>query len=42
MQQDIQIQYLKKQVLTLNANLAEIMERENLNQQREAMQTERM
>ena len=42
MQQDIQIQYLKKQVLTLNANLEEIMERENLNQQREAMQTERM
>ena len=42
MQQDIQIQYLKKQVLTLNANLDEIMERENLNQQREAMQTERM
>ena len=42
MQQDIQIQYLKKQVLTLSSNLDELMERESLNLRREAMQTERM
>ena len=42
MQQDIQIQYLKKQVLTLSSNLDELMDRESLNLRREAMQTERM
>ena len=42
MQQDIQIQYLKKQVLTLSSNLDELMERESLNLRREAMQAERM
>ena len=42
MQQDIQIQYLKKQVLTLSSNLDELMDRESLNLRRETMQTERM
>ena len=42
MQQDIQIQYLKKQVLTLTSNLDELMERESLNMKRETMQAERM
>ena len=42
MQQDIQIQYLKKQVSTLTSNLDELMERESLNMKRETMQAERM
>ena len=42
MQQDIQIQYLKKQVSTLTSNLDELMERESLNMKREKMQAERM
>ena len=42
MQQNIQIQYLKKQVSTLTSNLDELMERESLNMKRETMQAERM
>ena len=42
MQQNIQIQYLKKQVSTLTSNLDELMERESLNKKRETMQAERM
>ena len=42
MQQNIQIQYLKKQVSTLTSNLDELMEWESLNKKRETMQAERM